>query len=51
MATFFCSDPHAFHGNIMKYARRSVFMTDADRAEFFDREGRGGDALALGGGE
>ena len=45
MATFFCSDPHAFHANIMKYARRSAFMTEADRADFFERERQGGDAL------
>lgn len=45
MATFFCSDPHAFHGNIMKYCRRIDFMTEADRGEFLDRESRGGDSL------
>ena len=34
MATYFCSDPHAFHGNIMKYCRRLAFMTPADREAF-----------------
>lgn len=43
MATFFCSDPHAFHGNIMKYCRRVEFMTPADRAAFLELEARGGD--------
>ncbi len=45
MATYFCSDPHAFHGNIMKYCRRTAFMTEADLAEFLAREARGGEAL------
>jgi calcineurin-like phosphoesterase family protein len=31
MATFFTSDPHYFHGNIMRYCRRLKFMTDEDR--------------------
>jgi calcineurin-like phosphoesterase family protein len=34
MATFFCSDPHAFHGNILKFCRRTAFMTEADRTQF-----------------
>ena len=41
MATYFCSDPHAFHGNLMKYCRRTAFMTPADRAAFLDGEARG----------
>ncbi len=32
MPTYYCSDPHAFHGNILKYCRRIEFMSDADRA-------------------
>ncbi len=47
MATYYCSDPHAFHGNIMKHCRRLAFMTSADRAAFLDIEGRGGDFRAL----
>lgn len=47
MATYYCSDPHAFHGNIMKYCRRLVFMTDADRAAFLEREATGGDLRSL----
>lgn len=47
MATFFCSDPHAFHGNIMKHCRRLAFMTDADRAAFLALEAEGGDPRAL----
>ena len=31
MTTYYCSDPHAFHANILKYCRRLAFMTDADR--------------------
>ena len=38
MATYFCSDPHAFHGNIMKYCRRLAFMTAADREAFLALE-------------
>ena len=34
MASYYCSDPHAFHGNIMKYARRLDFMTESDREAF-----------------
>jgi calcineurin-like phosphoesterase family protein len=47
MATYFCSDPHAFHGNIMKYCRRIEFMTPADREAFLDLEARGGDLRAF----
>lgn len=47
MATYYCSDPHAFHGNIMKHCRRLAFMTPADRAAFLDLEGRGGDLRTL----
>ncbi|MEJ7639144.1 MAG: hypothetical protein WKF75_14520 [Singulisphaera sp.] len=47
MATYYCSDPHAFHGNIMKHCRRLAFMTPADRAAFLDLEGRGGDLRSL----
>ncbi len=43
MATFFCSDPHAFHGNIMKYCRRLAFMTPADRETFLALEAASGD--------
>lgn len=43
MATFFCSDPHAFHGNILKYCRRIDFMTEADRDAFLRLEESGGD--------
>ena len=43
MATYYCSDPHAFHGNILKYCRRVAFMTPEDRAAFLDLEARGGD--------
>jgi calcineurin-like phosphoesterase family protein len=31
LATYFSSDPHFGHGNIMRYCRRLKFMTDADR--------------------
>jgi len=47
MATFFCSDPHAFHANIMKYCRRLRFLTDADRAALLDAEAEGRDLRAL----
>ena len=47
MTTYFCSDPHAFHGNIMKHCRRLAFMTLADRAAYLDLEGRGGDLRTL----
>ena len=47
MATFFCSDPHAFHGNIMKYCRRLAFMTPADREAFLALEAAGGDLRSL----
>lgn len=43
MANFYCSDPHAFHGNILKYCRRTAFMTEADLAEFLHREATGAD--------
>jgi calcineurin-like phosphoesterase family protein len=43
MATYYCSDPHAFHGNILKYCRRLEFMTDADREAFLALEASGGD--------
>lgn len=43
MATYFCSDPHAFHGSIMKYCRRLAFMTPADREAFLALEASGGD--------
>jgi calcineurin-like phosphoesterase family protein len=41
MSVFFCSDPHAFHGNIMKYCRRIAFMTPADREAFLALEASG----------
>ena len=41
MATYYCSDPHAFHANILKYCRRLAFMTDADREAFLDIEAQG----------
>jgi hypothetical protein len=47
MATYYCADPHAFHGNIMKYARRLTLMTDADRQAFLDLEAAGGDTRSL----
>jgi calcineurin-like phosphoesterase family protein len=47
MATYFCSDPHAFHGNIMKYCRRLAFMAPAGRAAFLAIEAGGGDLRAL----
>src|SRR4051812_27878485 len=47
MPTYFCSDPHAFHGNIMKYCRRTAFMTPADLAAFLDLDARGGDLRSL----
>ena len=43
MATYFCSDPHAFHGNIMKFCRRIDFMTESDRDGYLALEARGGD--------
>jgi len=43
MATCFCSDPHAFHRNIMKFCRRLTFMTEADREAFLKIEATGGD--------
>ncbi|MFO0960391.1 MAG: phosphoesterase [Isosphaeraceae bacterium] len=47
MTTYYCSDPHAFHGNILKYCRRVAFMTDADREAFLEREASGGDLSSL----
>src|SRR3954452_22386197 len=47
MATYFCSDPHAFHGNIMKFCRRLAFMTDDDREAFLKLEATGGDLRAF----
>ena len=47
MPTYFCSDPHAFHGNILKYCRRLEFMTEADRADFLEHEAAGGDLRAI----
>ena len=43
MATYYCSDPHAFHGSILKYCRRIAFMTPEDLAAFLDLEARGDD--------
>jgi calcineurin-like phosphoesterase family protein len=40
MAIYFCSDPHAFHGNIMKYSRRLKFMTTAERMLYLELEQR-----------
>ena len=42
MATYFCSDPHAFHANILKYCRRLAFMIDADREALLSLESREG---------
>jgi calcineurin-like phosphoesterase family protein len=47
MATYYCSDPHAFHGNILKYCRRLTFMTDADREAMLALESSGGDLRSL----
>ena len=47
MATYYCSDPHAFHANIMKYCRRLAFMTPADREAFLAVESSGGDLRSL----
>lgn len=43
MANYYCSDPHAFHANILKYCRRTAFMTPDDLEAFLDLERRGGD--------
>jgi calcineurin-like phosphoesterase family protein len=43
VAVYFCSDPHAFHGNIMKFCRRVQFMTDSDRESFLELESQGAD--------
>src|SRR4051794_37599979 len=47
MATYYCSDPHAFHGNILKFCRRTAFMTEADRERFLALEAVGGDMGSL----
>jgi|GEM_PF-643868 len=47
MATFYCSDPHAFHANILKYSRRLVFLTDADREALLLLEAKGHDLSSL----
>ncbi len=47
MATYYCSDPHAFHGNIIKYCRRVAFMVPDDLAAFLEIEARGGDLSSL----
>ncbi len=47
MATYYCSDPHAFHGNILKFCRRICFMTDADRAAYLEMEATGGEFNSL----
>jgi calcineurin-like phosphoesterase family protein len=47
MTTYYCSDPHAFHGQIMKHCRRLAFMTDSDRSAFLDLEANRGDLRAL----
>ncbi|SIN72648.1 Calcineurin-like phosphoesterase superfamily protein [Singulisphaera sp. GP187] len=47
MSTYFCSDSHAFHGNIMKYCRRTAFMTPSDLAAFLELESSGGDFRSL----
>ena len=47
MANYYCSDPHAFHGNILKFCRRVAFMTDADRAAFLAAEADGADLGAV----
>ena len=43
MPVYFCSDPHAFHRNIMKYCRRLAFMTPGDREAFLSLDACGGD--------
>lgn len=47
MQTYYCSDPHAFHGNILKFCRRTAFMTEADRERFLALEAGGGDMASL----
>lgn len=37
--TFFTSDLHLFHANILKYSRRLSLMTDDDREYFLTRDG------------
>lgn len=47
MTTYYCSDPHAFHANILKFCRRLAFMTDADREAYLALEASGGDLSTL----
>jgi calcineurin-like phosphoesterase family protein len=47
MTTYYCSDPHAFHGNILKHCRRISFMSPEDRATYLSLEARGGDFSSL----
>jgi calcineurin-like phosphoesterase family protein len=47
MSVYFCSDPHAFHANILKFCRRLAFMTEADRAAFLAVEASGGDVRSF----
>jgi calcineurin-like phosphoesterase family protein len=47
VATYYCSDPHAFHRKTMKKARRLAFMTDADREAFLAQEESGGEMRPL----
>ena len=47
MATFFCSDPHAFHANIIKHCRRFAFLSPADRDQLQAIEAEGGDLSAF----
>jgi calcineurin-like phosphoesterase family protein len=47
MTTYYCSDPHAFHGNILKFCRRIAFMSDQDRTAFLNLETQGGDFGSL----
>ena len=47
MTTYYCSDPHAFHGNILKFCRRTAFMTEADRERFLAAEAGGVDLAPL----
>jgi calcineurin-like phosphoesterase family protein len=45
MSNYYCSDPHAFHGNILKFCRRLAFMTEADREAFLAAEADGGEGM------
>lgn len=47
MPVYFCSDPHAFHANILKFCRRLTFMTEEDRSRFLALETEGGDLRAF----